>query len=141
MAIGISVPGVSLSSKSVQLKGLNNLANGVVINSFDLPENDPEGGIHLTIQSTVTNVCLATMKASSIAKVLLALASRVLVVLHRLPSILRKYELGSCGVLGFYSWIRVDDATCISWPPYSPRIRLRIGRRIHCLQQLCPWHE
>lgn len=41
---------------------MNGLKNGVVINSFDLPSNDPAGGVHLTLQTTVTNVrsCAAT---------------------------------------------------------------------------------
>ena len=40
----------------VTLKGFNGLKNGVLINSFDLPSNDPAGGIHLTIDSEVINV-------------------------------------------------------------------------------------
>ena len=35
---------------------MNGLKNGVVINTFDLPSNDPAGGIHLTLNTTVTNV-------------------------------------------------------------------------------------
>jgi hypothetical protein len=35
---------------------MNGLKNGVTINSFDLPSNDPAGGIHLTLETTVTNV-------------------------------------------------------------------------------------
>lgn len=54
---GIEVSGISLPSKVVTLKGFNGLKNGVVINSFDLPSNDPAGGIHLTIDSEVINVC------------------------------------------------------------------------------------
>lgn len=53
---GVQVPGISLSSKVVTLKGFNGLQNGVTIDSFDLPADDPSGGIQLTIQSTVTNV-------------------------------------------------------------------------------------
>lgn len=55
-AIGIDVPGISLTTKTVKLAGMNNLQGGVVVNSFDLPENDPEGGIHLTLNTTVHNV-------------------------------------------------------------------------------------
>lgn len=55
---GIEVPGITLPSKSVTLKGFNGLKNGVTIESFDLPANDPAGGIQLTIQSEVTNVWL-----------------------------------------------------------------------------------
>ncbi|UZJ55969.1 hypothetical protein CBS101457_005289 [Exobasidium rhododendri] len=53
-AIGIVVPGVSIN-KDVQLAGLNNLAGQVIINSFDVPENDPAGGLHLTADSTINN--------------------------------------------------------------------------------------
>lgn len=35
---------------------MNNLKNGVLIETFDLPNNDPAGGIHLTLQTNVTNV-------------------------------------------------------------------------------------
>ena len=51
------MPGISLTSKTVSLLGMNGLKNGVVINSFDLPSNDPAGGIHLTLNTSVTNVC------------------------------------------------------------------------------------
>jgi hypothetical protein len=50
------VSGVALTTKTVKLKGMNGLKNGVVVNSFDLPANDPAGGVHLTLQTTVTNV-------------------------------------------------------------------------------------
>ena len=53
---GITVPGISLPGKIVTLKGMNNLKNCVKINSFDLPGNDPAGGIHLTLDTSVTNV-------------------------------------------------------------------------------------
>lgn len=55
-AIGIDVPGISLTTKTVTLAGMNNLAGGVVVNSFDLPANDPAGGIHLTLNTRVHNV-------------------------------------------------------------------------------------
>lgn len=55
-ALGIDVPGIALTTKTVTLKGFNGLKNGVVVKSFDLPSNDPAGGIHLTVQSEVTNV-------------------------------------------------------------------------------------
>lgn len=55
---GITVPGISLPGKTVTLKGLNNLKNGVLIKSFDLPANDPAGGIHLTLDTAITNVSL-----------------------------------------------------------------------------------
>jgi hypothetical protein len=55
-ALGISVTNISLPTKKVTLKGMNGLKNGVTIQSFDLPANDPAGGIHLTLQTTVANV-------------------------------------------------------------------------------------
>ena len=55
-AIGIEVSGISLDEKKVTLKGMNNLKGGVKINTFDLPSNDPAGGIHLTLDTSVTNV-------------------------------------------------------------------------------------
>ena len=55
-AIGISVPGIALSDKKVTLKGMNGLKGGVTIDTFDLPSDDPAGGIHLTLQTSVSNV-------------------------------------------------------------------------------------
>ena len=55
-AIGIEVSGIALDDKKVTLKGMNNLKGGVKINTFDLPSNDPAGGIHLTLDTSVTNV-------------------------------------------------------------------------------------
>ncbi|KAF8972948.1 hypothetical protein BDZ97DRAFT_1691577 [Flammula alnicola] len=54
-ALGISVPGISFPSRTVTLKGFNGLQGGVTIQSFDLPSNDPAGGIHLTLEATVAN--------------------------------------------------------------------------------------
>lgn len=54
---GITVSDISFPGKAVTLKGFNNLMNGVKINSFDLPGNDPAGGIYLTLDTTITNVC------------------------------------------------------------------------------------
>ncbi|KAI8977823.1 hypothetical protein BD414DRAFT_466746 [Trametes punicea] len=65
-AIGITVPGIELSNKGVTLKGMNNLQNGVLIDSFDLPGNDPAGGIHLTLQTKVTNPSQVGVALSSI---------------------------------------------------------------------------
>ncbi|KAI0821788.1 hypothetical protein BC628DRAFT_1341231 [Trametes gibbosa] len=63
---GISVPGIELSNKGVTLKGMNNLMNGVLIDTFDLPSNDPAGGIHLTLQTKVTNPSQVGVELSSI---------------------------------------------------------------------------
>jgi hypothetical protein len=65
-AIGIAVSDVSLAKKTVTLKGMNNLANGVVVNSFDLPANDPAGGIHLTLDTSITNPSQVGVALSSI---------------------------------------------------------------------------
>ena len=53
-AMGITVPGISISKK-VTLKGMNGLTNAVTINSFDLPSDDPAGGITLTLDTTIVN--------------------------------------------------------------------------------------
>jgi hypothetical protein len=42
----------------VTLKGFNGLKNGVKIKTFDLPSDDPAGGIHLTLDASATNVCV-----------------------------------------------------------------------------------
>ncbi|TFY72142.1 hypothetical protein EVG20_g865 [Dentipellis fragilis] len=65
-ALGISVFGISLPGKKVTLKGMNSLQNGVAINSFDLPANDPAGGIHLTLDTTVSNPSQVGVELSSI---------------------------------------------------------------------------
>lgn len=66
-ALDIDVPGVALNTKSVTLKGMNGLKNGVTINTFDLPSNDPAGGIHLTLQTTVTNPSQVGVELSGIS--------------------------------------------------------------------------
>jgi hypothetical protein len=65
-ALGITVSNISLGSKVVTLKGSNGLKNGVRINSFDLPANDPAGGVHLTLNTTVTNPSQVGIALSSI---------------------------------------------------------------------------
>lgn len=45
----------SISSLQVVLSGMNGFKNLVTIESFDLPYNDPAGGIHLTLQTSLTN--------------------------------------------------------------------------------------
>lgn len=55
-ALGIDVPGIIFPKKQVTLKGFNGLKGGVKINTFDLPSNDPAGGIHLTLETSTTNV-------------------------------------------------------------------------------------
>ena len=62
--VGINVENITLS-KSVTLKGMNGLRNGVVIESFDLPENDPSGGIHLTLNTSIANVSHGQLRSSA----------------------------------------------------------------------------
>lgn len=50
----------------MSLKGFNGLKGGVVINSFDLPSNDPAGGIHLTLDTSVTNPSQVGIELSSL---------------------------------------------------------------------------
>ncbi|KZV76329.1 hypothetical protein PENSPDRAFT_747787 [Peniophora sp. CONT] len=66
-AIGITVPGINFPSKKVTLKGMNGLKNDVVIDNFDLPENDPAGGIHLTLNTTITNPSQVGVQLESIS--------------------------------------------------------------------------
>ncbi|KAH9934026.1 uncharacterized protein BXZ73DRAFT_100865 [Epithele typhae] len=66
-AIGISVPGIVLGEKKVTLKGMNGLKGGVKIETFDLPSNDPAGGVHLTLQTNITNPSQVGVELSSIA--------------------------------------------------------------------------
>ncbi|KAK1218918.1 hypothetical protein PQX77_018360 [Marasmius sp. AFHP31] len=65
-ALGIDVNGVSLSTKKVTLKGFNGLKDGVKVQSFDLPANDPAGGIHLTLEAATTNPSQVGIELSSI---------------------------------------------------------------------------
>lgn len=53
-AMGVAVPGISLT-KTVSLKGMNGLQDAVTINAFDLPRDDPAGGITLTLDTTIVN--------------------------------------------------------------------------------------
>ncbi|KAJ7782963.1 hypothetical protein B0H16DRAFT_1494883 [Mycena metata] len=64
-ALGIDVPGVSVAY-NVTLKGFNGLKGGVIIKSFDLPSNDPAGGIHLTIDATTANPSQVGIELSSL---------------------------------------------------------------------------
>ncbi|WFD26547.1 hypothetical protein MNAN1_001530 [Malassezia nana] len=53
-ALGIDVGGLTIS-KTVIMSGMNNLKNQVQILQYDLPSNDPDGGIHLTATSLIQN--------------------------------------------------------------------------------------
>ncbi|KAI8070949.1 hypothetical protein BC940DRAFT_345179 [Gongronella butleri] len=53
-ALGFTFTNISMN-KFVTIKGCNGFKNGVVINSFDLPRNDPAGGITLTTATSITN--------------------------------------------------------------------------------------
>ncbi|KAF8160985.1 hypothetical protein B0H34DRAFT_699004 [Crassisporium funariophilum] len=62
----IKVPGIAFSSRRVTLKGFNGLKDGVHIQSFDLPSNDPAGGIHLTLEATTVNPSQVGIQLSSL---------------------------------------------------------------------------
>ncbi|KEI38050.1 uncharacterized protein L969DRAFT_18838 [Mixia osmundae IAM 14324] len=64
-ALGITVPGISIS-KTVVLAGMDSFIGDVIINSFDLPANDPAGGITLTLQTTLTNPASVGVQLSTI---------------------------------------------------------------------------
>ncbi|KAL1735691.1 hypothetical protein EV714DRAFT_280260 [Schizophyllum commune] len=66
-ALGIAVDGISLNTKKVTLKGMNGLRDGVTINSFDLPSNDDNGGIHLTIDATAKNPSQVGVELSTLS--------------------------------------------------------------------------
>lgn len=51
---------ITLTVKTVMLKGFNDLKDGVKIEMFDLPLNDLAGGIHLTLDASMTNISLST---------------------------------------------------------------------------------
>lgn len=65
-ALGITVPGISIS-KTVVLAGLNGLKNDVTITHFDLPYNDPAGGIHLTIDTQIVNPSAVGVELSALS--------------------------------------------------------------------------
>ncbi|KAJ6607775.1 hypothetical protein B0H10DRAFT_2227490 [Mycena sp. CBHHK59/15] len=64
-ALGIEVSGISVGY-TVTLKGFNGLKGGVVIKTFDLPSNDPAGGIHLTLEATAANPSQVGIELSSL---------------------------------------------------------------------------
>ncbi|KAL0078642.1 hypothetical protein J3Q64DRAFT_1824759 [Phycomyces blakesleeanus] len=53
-ALGFTFSAIHME-KFVTLSGTNGFKDAVVINSFDLPSNDPDGGITLTAKSTIKN--------------------------------------------------------------------------------------
>ncbi|THV03542.1 hypothetical protein K435DRAFT_962414 [Dendrothele bispora CBS 962.96] len=66
-AIGITVDGITLTPKTVSLKGFNGLKNGVKVETFSLPSNDPDGGITLNLQATTTNPSQVGVELSRLA--------------------------------------------------------------------------
>ncbi len=72
---------------------MNSLKGGVKIETFDLPSNDPDGGIHLTLQTNVTNVSSRVARVHACIEHILtncdiALASRRRAHLDRVPEFL-----------------------------------------------------
>lgn len=63
-ALAISVPNISLS-KTVDLAGFNGLKKQVEISAFDLPGNDPAGGIHLDVTTRINNPSQLGMELST----------------------------------------------------------------------------
>ncbi|KAI8071000.1 hypothetical protein BC940DRAFT_365659 [Gongronella butleri] len=53
-ALGFTFTGIKMD-KFVTIKGCNGFKDDVVINSFNLPSNDPAGGITLTASTTIDN--------------------------------------------------------------------------------------
>ncbi|KAI9258208.1 hypothetical protein BDA99DRAFT_113950 [Phascolomyces articulosus] len=53
-ALGFTFTGISMD-KYVTLLGCNGFKDAVTINSFNLPSNDPDGGITLTADTTINN--------------------------------------------------------------------------------------
>ncbi|KAG0792916.1 hypothetical protein G6F16_005541 [Rhizopus arrhizus] len=53
-ALGFTFTGISMD-KTVALTGCNGFKDAVTIQSFDLPSDDPNGGITLTAQTTIKN--------------------------------------------------------------------------------------
>ncbi|ORX55704.1 hypothetical protein DM01DRAFT_1321012, partial [Hesseltinella vesiculosa] len=53
-ALGFTFTNISMD-KFVTIKGCNGFKNDVIINSFNLPANDPAGGITLTTATSITN--------------------------------------------------------------------------------------
>lgn len=54
MALGANFTGITLT-KQVTLNGMNKFNQQVIIESFNLPANDPAGGISLTLQTSLYN--------------------------------------------------------------------------------------
>ncbi|CAL1708136.1 unnamed protein product [Somion occarium] len=65
-ALGISVQNITLTPKTVLLKGFNGLKGGVKIETFSLPSNDPAGGITLKLAASTTNPSQVGIELSSL---------------------------------------------------------------------------
>ncbi|KAF9508091.1 hypothetical protein BS47DRAFT_1303195, partial [Hydnum rufescens UP504] len=63
--LGIMVGNTSFY-KTVTLKGTSKLQNGVIIDSFNLPENIPAGGVHLMLNMTAMSPLQVGIVLSSI---------------------------------------------------------------------------
>lgn len=64
-ALGITVDGISIS-KNVVLDGMNGFKGLVTIEKFDLPANDPAGGVQLVLATTLTNPASVGVALSTI---------------------------------------------------------------------------
>lgn len=80
---------------------MNGLKDGVVVDSFDLPSNDPAGGVHLTLQTTVTNVsdiANGSLSECSYPVILPAVPGWRATELDRIPHFRRSDASGPSGV-------------------------------------------
>ncbi len=118
---GITVSDISFPGKTVTLKGLNKLKNGVTIKSFDLPGNDPAGGVHLTLDTTIANVKLRAdcLQQSFLLICITAFTSWHRSQQHRFPSLLWKYEYWSSRFDRYCHPGAVGHVVVeFDWPPY-----------------------
>ena len=120
--ITVTVPGISLPGKTVTLKVMNNLNNGVTIKSFNLPGNDPAGGIHLTLDMSVTNVSLqVAFLLHSFSKICwIALSSWYCPQWDWFPSLLWKHQYwASCIKQPIHPGAAGHVTIEFDWPPCS----------------------
>ncbi|KAK7460804.1 hypothetical protein VKT23_008733 [Stygiomarasmius scandens] len=59
--------GITLTPKSVSLKGFNGLKGGLKVETFSLPSNDPDGGITLKLAATTTSLSQVGVELSRLA--------------------------------------------------------------------------
>lgn len=136
---GISISDVALPTKNVTLKGMNGLKN-VVINSFDLPSNDPAGGITLVINSTITNVGRVLCHSNVANSVFVALASRYCAQLAAVSGLLRSNKPRARWFqLGYYTRPPLNHRTSVNWQAYPANFESGTCGPFGRGQQFCAW--